>query len=117
MRHQEYSVKATIDAVSTPYLVSHESDYFYSRTFSFSTIIFIFSFLAHKNPKSKSFTKAKRSQIGSAKSLLFSRFPGLAVPQKCILLSIWMLLSGLRVTARAPSPMATTANSARHVAF
>ena len=47
MRHQEYSVKATIDAVSTPYLVSHESDYFYSRTFSFLTIIF--SFLAYEN--------------------------------------------------------------------
>ena len=47
MRHQEYCVKATIEAVSTPYLVSHESDYFYLLTFSNCEIIFS-AFLAYE---------------------------------------------------------------------
>ena len=47
MIHQEYSVKAGIEAVSTHYRVCHESQYFYVP--NFGTLTIIFSFLAYEN--------------------------------------------------------------------
>ena len=46
-RYQEYPLKATIDAVSTHYLVSHESNFSIGKTFS--NCVIIFSFLADEN--------------------------------------------------------------------
>ena len=42
MRHQEYRLKTGSDAVSTRYLVSHESQYFYRLTIWLLTIILRF---------------------------------------------------------------------------
>ena len=39
MRYQEYRLKATIDAILTPYLISHQSQYFSLAEFLFFEII------------------------------------------------------------------------------
>jgi hypothetical protein len=64
MRYQAYSLKAGIDAVSTPYLISHESQYFYRRIFS--SWMIIFSFLAYeKHPCIMQVPKVSKHRVAS----------------------------------------------------